>query len=677
MKKHKRILVTAALPYANGPLHIGHLSGAYLPADIYVKYQRLRKREVVFVCGSDEHGVAITIKAHKENTTPEKLIEKYHHLMKETFGVFKIDFDIYHRTHDALHFQVAQSFFLNFYEKGLLEEKNIQQYYDEKMGMFLADRYILGTCPRCGFTDAYGDQCERCGSSLSPQELIEPRSALSDAKPILKETKHWYLPLDRFQKQIEAYLEQHTDWKSNVYGQCKSWLQEGLKARAITRDLAWGVPVPLPDAHGKVLYVWFDAPIGYISATQALLPDTWQNYWQSTDTKLVHFIGKDNIVFHCIIFPMMLMAHGNYVLPDNVPANEFLNLEGQKISTSRDWAVWLHEFAQEFPDLIDVLRYTLTATLPETKDNDFTWKEFQQRNNNELADIYGNFVNRVVTLLHKYYNGKVPFVSGLASTDEQALAECVNALHALCESIEAYRFREALASMMKIARIGNKYLMDKEPWKTVNSDPETTAQTLYTSAQITALLAYTSKPFLPYTYDKLQKLLNLPIVDFNQLLEPNASVCLLNPGHWVEKPFVLFPKLTDEWAEQQTEKLHNKNKPQINILPFKEPIPYSDFEKLDIRVGTIISAQKVPKTDKLLELHISDGIQTRTIVSGIAEHFTPEELHQKQIVFIANLEPRKIKGIVSHGMLLTAQDPDGKLHLVSPQNCIPDGSIVK
>lgn len=677
MKNFKRITVTAALPYANGPLHIGHLSGAYLPADIYVKYQRLRKRDVIFVCGSDEHGVAITIRAMKEGLSPQEIVDKYHYLLQETFQKMHIDFDIYHRTSSALHHQTAQEFFKKLYNNQQLTEKITNQYFDIEKQIFLADRYIIGTCPKCGYDNAYGDQCEKCGTSLSPDDLINPKSSLSNSTPVKLPTKHWYLPLNEYQTKIKEYIQSHQEWKNNVYGQCQSWLNDGLQPRAITRDLDWGIPVPIQEAQGKVLYVWFDAPIGYISATKALLPNDWQKYWQDPETKLVHFIGKDNIVFHCIIFPIMLMAHGDYILPDQVPANEFLNLEGKKLSTSRNWAVWVHEYTQDFPDKIDVLRYVLTATLPETKDNDFTWKEFQQRNDGELADIYGNFVNRVTTLLHKYYKGHVPIPNELQSIDIQALEDCKNAVQAMGHSIDLFRFRDALAEMLKIARIGNKYLMDKEPWKTIKMDEKATQTTLYVSAQITACLALASQPFLPETFLKLQKILNLPPYDFENFWNENSSFEILPSGHLINEPFILFEKIPDEVIENQIQKLHHPKENQVVLKAFKSSILYEDFDKIDLRVGTIVQAVKVPKADKLLQLTIHDGIKERTIVSGIAQHFEPQDLLNQKIVFVANLEPRKLRGILSEGMLLTAEDSEGKLHLISPIGEPNNGSIVK
>jgi len=677
MKNFKRITVTAALPYANGPLHIGHLSGAYLPADIYVKYQRLRKRDVIFVCGSDEHGVAITIRAMKEGLTPQQIVDKYHSLLKDTFQKMHIDFDIYHRTSSQIHHQTAQEFFKKLYDNQKFIEKTSSQYYDSEKKIFLADRYIVGTCPKCGYENAYGDQCEKCGSTLSPDDLINPKSSLSNSIPIKLPTKHWYLPLDVYQEKITEYIHSHTEWKNHVLGQCKSWLNDGLQPRAITRDLDWGIPLPLPNTEGKVLYVWFDAPLGYISATKALLPNDWKKYWQETDTQIVHFIGKDNIVFHCIIFPIMLMAHGDYVLPDQVPANEFLNLEGKKLSTSRNWAVWVHEYLDDFPDKVDVLRYVLTATLPENKDNDFTWKEFQQRNDSELADIYGNFVNRVTTLLHKYYQGKIPSEIDLQTIDIQALNECKMAVQSMGQFIDSFRFKDALAEMLKIARIGNKYLMDKEPWKTVKNDNLLTQTTLFTASQITACLALASQPFLPETYLKLIKILNLPKFDFENFWSHDNLLEILPKNHLINEPFILFEKISDEIIEKQVQKLHQSSEKKISIHDFKQNIVFDDFEKIDLRVGTIIHASKVPKADKLLQLTIHDGLKERTIVSGIAQHFEPNDLINKKVVFVANLEPRKLKGIVSEGMLLTAENSDGKLQLISPLGDSYNGSIVK
>ncbi len=677
MKNFKRITVTAALPYANGPLHIGHLSGAYLPSDIYVKYQKLRKKDVIFVCGSDEHGVAITIRAMKEGLTPQQIVDKYHHLLQDTFQKMHIDFDIYHRTSSELHHQTAQDFFKKLYDNQIFIEKENNQYFDNEKQIFLADRYIVGTCPKCGYENAYGDQCEKCGTSLSPDDLINPKSSLSNSTPVKLPTKHWYLPLNEFQDKITQYIESHQDWKNNVYGQCKSWLNDGLQPRAITRDLDWGIPVPVSDAQGKVLYVWFDAPLGYISATKALLPNDWKKYWQDPETKLVHFIGKDNIVFHCIIFPIMLMAHGDYILPDQVPANEFLNLEGKKLSTSRNWAVWVHEYIQDFPDKIDVLRYVLTATLPENKDNDFTWKEFQQRNDSELADIYGNFVNRVTTLLHKYYQGHIPSANELQSIDIQALEDCKKAVQAMGQSIENFRFRDALTEMLKIARIGNKYLMDKEPWKTIKTDSFLTQTTLYVSTQITACLAIASQPFLPETFLKLQKILNLPSYDFENFWNESSIFEIIPSGHLIGETFILFEKIPDEIIENQIKKLHQPSEKTMIVKEFKNPIVYEDFDKVDLRIGTIMQAVKVPKADKLLQLTIDDGLKERTIVSGIAQHFEPQDLVNKKVVFVANLEPRKLRGILSEGMLLTAEDSEGKLHLICPAGEPNNGSLVK
>lgn len=676
MKKYNRYLITAALPYANGPVHIGHLAGVYVPADIFVRYLRLKGEDVLFICGSDEHGVPITIKARQEKVSPQDIVDKYHNLIKESFKEFGISFDIYSRTTSKIHYQTASDFFKTLYEKGEFIEKTTSQYYDEEVNQFLADRYIVGTCPHCGNDSAYGDQCEKCGTSLSATDLINPRSMLSGSKPVLKNTLHWFLPLDKHEKELRKWiLEEHKNWKPNVYGQCKSWLDAGLQPRAVSRDLDWGIPVPLEGAKGKVLYVWFDAPIGYISATKELTPE-WEKYWKQNDTRLIHFIGKDNIVFHCIIFPVMLKTHGSYVLPDNVPANEFLNLEGDKISTSRNWAVWLHEYLDDFKGKQDVLRYVLCATMPETKDNDFTWKDFQARNNNELVAILGNFVNRSLVLTHKYFNGKVPEIGNLNDFDNQTLNEIVNLKQNLEENLENFRFRDALKAGMDLARLGNKYLADTEPWKIIKTDPERVKTILHISLQITANLAIILEPFLPFTTAKLSEYLNLGKLKWRDA----GNIQLLKPGAEIKEPGLLFEKIEDEAVEKQLQKLQsvrNKVTHNVQVKPQKNAINYDDFAKMDIRTGTILEASKVPKTDKLMQLKIKTGIDERTVVSGIAGYFKPEDLPGKQVCLLANLEPRVIKGIKSHGMILLAEDADGKLVFVTPENKVSDGSEVK
>ena len=666
------------MPYANGPVHIGHLAGCYLPSDIYVRYLRQKGEDVKFICGSDEHGVAITMKARKEGVTPQDVVDKYHNMMKGSFAEFGISFDVYSRTSSDLHKQNAAEFFKKLYDKGALIEKETEQYYDPEAGQFLADRYIMGTCPNCGNPDAYGDQCERCGTSLSPTELINPRSTLSGAKPILKPTKNWFLPLDALSGNIRNYLEQHKDWKPNVYGQCMSWLNagDGLQPRSMTRDLDWGVPVPLEGAEGKVLYVWFDAPIGYISATRELLPDSWETWWKDPETRLVHFIGKDNIVFHCIIFPAILMEHGDYILADNVPANEFLNLEGDKISTSRNWAVWLHEYLLDFPGKQDVLRYVLCATMPETKDNDFTWKDFQQRNNNELVADLGNLVNRVLVLTNKYYNGVVPADVTLIADDENVLKTARAFVEKIGSSLEQFRFREALNEFMNIARLGNKYLAEQEPWKVVKTDADRTAAIMYTALQLTGILAVVAEPFLPFTAAKLRNMLGIYGDPDWQMAEQN----LLFDGHQIGKPELLFDKIEDEAVEAQLEKLRasrEATKPKTTVMPAKEAITYDDFTKMDIRIGKVLEAEIVPKTDKLLKLTVDTGLDVRTVVSGIAQHYKPEDLLGKQVTILANLEPRKIRGIESKGMILMAENAEGKLALVSSDDAeLMAGSII-
>ena len=675
-KEFKRYLVTSALPYANGPVHIGHLAGVYVPSDIYVRYLRQRGADVISVCGSDEHGVPITIKARKEGVTPQDIVDKYHNIIKSSFERLGMSFDIYSRTSSATHAKTASDFFRTLYDKGEFTEATSQQYYDEEAQTFLADRYITGTCPKCGNDRAYGDQCEKCGSTLNATDLIDPKSAVSGSKPVMRETKHWYLPLDKHEQMLREWiLEGHKEWKSNVYGQCKSWLDGGLQPRAVSRDLDWGIPVPVEGAEGKVLYVWFDAPIGYISATKDLTPD-WEKYWKSEDTKMVHFIGKDNIVFHCIVFPSMLKAHGGYILPENVPANEFLNLEGDKISTSRNWAVWLHEYLDEFPGKEDVLRYVLCANAPETKDNDFTWKDFQARNNNELVAILGNFVNRALVLTQKYYEGVVPAAGELTDYDRETLAEMPKIRKALEENIEGYRFREALKEAMNLARLGNKYLADTEPWKVVKTDPERVKTILNIALQITAELSIAIEPFMPFSAAKIIKMLNIEKLDWERL----GDAEVLPAGHVIGKAELLFEKIEDSVVEAQVAKLQATK--AANEAEAKEAEPqkaecsFDDFQKMDIRVSTIVAAEKVAKTKKLLKLTVDTGIDTREIVSGIAEHFTPEELVGRQVLVQVNLAPRELKGTLSRGMVLMAEDADGKLVLLSPEKAVKSGSIV-
>ena len=695
--KFKRYTVTAALPYTNGPVHIGHLAGVYIPADIYVRFLRSTGKEVVFVCGSDEHGVPITLKAKKEGISPQEVVDKYHKIIGDSFRDFGIAFNIYHRTSSKTHHDTASGFFKTLYDKGVFKEEETEQYFDEKAGAFLADRYIIGTCPKCGNEEAYGDQCEKCGSTLSPTELINPRSTLSGAKPVLRSTKNWFLPLDTMQPQIEAYIDSHKDWKPNVYGQCKSWLSGGLNPRAMTRDLDWGVKVPVEGADGKVLYVWFDAPIGYISATKDLCTpdlspekkteyylneglkpkDSWETYWYSEDSKLVHFIGKDNIVFHCIIFPAMLMAHGSFQLADNVPANEFLNLEGDKISTSRNWAVWLHEYLQDFPDKQDVLRYVLTATAPETKDNDFTWKDFQARNNNELVAVFGNFVNRVLVLSHKYFDGKVMMGSSFTETDLQVMAELKDFPSRIAASIEQYRFREALSEFMALARLGNKYLADEEPWKLIKTDEERVKTILNIGLQITSNLAILAQPFLPFSAQKLFNMLNLGVQDWDKA----GTLDLLPLGHQLNEASLLFEKIEDSEIDAQIQRLMDSKKTNelasMKTEEAKPNVTFEQFSSMDIRIGTILEAEKVAKTKKLLKLKIDTGLDQRTIVSGIAEYFEPEQIIGKQVSVLINLEPREIKGILSQGMILMSESPDGNLSFVAPASVFPDGSTVR
>ena len=678
-KKFKRTLITAALPYANGPVHIGHLAGVYIPADIYARYLRLKGEEVLFVCGSDEHGVPIAIKAKKEGVSPQDIVDRYHGIIKDSFERFGVTFDIYSRTTSATHREHASAFFRTLYEKGEFVEEESEQYFDPEAGQFLADRYIVGTCPRCQNERAYGDQCESCGSTLNPTDLINPKSAISGATPILKKTKHWYLPLDKHEPFLRHWiLDEHKEWKSNVYGQCRSWLDGGLQPRAVSRDLDWGIPVPVEGAEGKVLYVWFDAPIGYISNTKELLPDTWETWWKDSQTRLLHFIGKDNIVFHCIVFPAMLRAEGSYILPENVPANEFLNLEGDKISTSRNWAVWLNEYLDELPDKQDVLRYVLTANAPETKDNDFTWKDYQARNNNELVAVFGNFVNRALVLTAKYFDGKVPALGALTDFDRETLSELSVIRPALERELDTFHFREALKEAMNLARLGNKYLADTEPWKLAKTDLDRVGTILNISLQITANLALAFAPFLPMSSDKLSAMLQLPLPRWEDLGRSD----LLPVGHQLGEASLLFEKIEDEVIEKQVQKLLETKEAneaaEAKASPVASDIAFDDFLKLDIRVGTVLECVKVPKADKLLQFRLDDGLGGRTIVSGIAEHYAPEDLLGKQVCFIANLPPRKLKGVESQGMILSALDyQTGKLRIITPHEGVAPGSEVK
>lgn len=728
-KEYKRNLVTCALPYANGPVHIGHLAGVYVPADIYVRYLRMKGEDVLFVCGSDEHGVPITIKAKKEGVTPQDIVDRYHALIKSSFAGLGINFDIYSRTSSQVHAQMASDFFRKLYEDGKFIVKESEQYYDEQAKTFLADRYITGTCPRCGSEGAYGDQCEKCGATLSPDELINPKSALSGSALVKKATKHWYLPLDEYEKWLgEWILDGHKEWKTNVYGQCKSWIDGGLQPRAVSRDLDWGVPVPVEGAEGKVLYVWFDAPIGYISNTKELLPQTWEKWWKSQDTKLVHFIGKDNIVFHCIVFPSMLKAHGGYILPDNVPANEFLNLEGDKISTSRGWAVWLNEYLQELPGKEDVLRYVLCANAPETKDNDFSWKDFQTRNNSELVAIFGNFVNRAIVLTHKYFGGRVPADLKPEAIDAETLAQIPQIVSEIEENISSYKFREALKAAMNLARLGNKYLTDTEPWKVAKNDLDRTASILNVSLQICAALGIVFEPFLPFSAEKLRRMLNVGVIAGTDHRAGEEGTCgvnifksgecaalhtigsvdapesfeglslswndlfsarILPAGHEIGQAQLLFEKIEDEMIAPQIERLEAIRKAReeaeaaaaaaetaAKVEPQKAECCFEDFEKMDIRTATVLEAERVPKTDKLLKLTIDTGIDTRTIVSGIAEYYSPEEMVGKQICILANLAPRKIRGIESKGMILMARQGDGKMRFVTPAETLNNGAQI-
>ena len=726
--KFNRTLVTCALPYANGPVHIGHLAGVYVPADIYVRYLRMKGEDVLYICGSDEHGVPITIKAQKEGCTPQDIVDRYHKIIKDSFTGLGINFDIYSRTSSKTHHKNAADYFRKLYDEGKFIEKVSEQYYDEETKTFLADRYITGTCPKCGADGAYGDQCEKCGATLSPDELINPKSALSGGELVKKETKHWYLPLDQYEKWLSEWiLDGHKEWRSNVYGQCKSWIDGGLQPRAVSRDLNWGVPVPVEGSDGKVLYVWFDAPIGYISNTQELLPQSWEKWWKSEDTKLVHFIGKDNIVFHCIVFPSMLKADGSYILPDNVPANEFLNLEGDKISTSRGWAVWLHEYLEQFPGQEDVLRYVLTANAPETKDNDFSWKDFQARNNSELVAILGNFVNRAVVLTHKYFEGKVPADLKPEAVDAETLAQIKPLREAMEKYLEGYKFREALKEAMNIARLGNKYLTDTEPWKVAKTDMDRTASILNVSLQICASLAIAFEPFLPFSSEKLRNILNVGIVagadhrageaydvipsevegsayvnrytaaegaalhtgvvydGLSLSWEDLGNASLLPAGHQLNPATLLFGKIEDEVVDAQIARLETiraereaaaKAAEAAVVTPQKEECTFDDFGKMDIRTATVLEAERVPKTDKLLKLTIDTGIDKRVIVSGIAEQYSPEEMVGKQICILANLAPRKIRGIESKGMILMARQNDGKMRFITPAETLCNGAEI-
>lgn len=679
MDEKKRHLLTAALPYANGPVHIGHLAGVYIPADIYARYLRLRGKEVLFVCGSDEHGVPITIKAKQEGVEPKDIVDRYHGMISSAFEQFGISFDIYSRTTSPMHFETSAGFFNALYEKGELQEKVSKQYFDQEAMQFLADRYIEGTCPHCAYDHAYGDQCESCGSSLSPTELIKPKSMLTGSDPVLKETKHWYLPLDKHEQWLKEWiLEGHKEWKSNVYGQCKSWLDQGLQPRAVSRDLNWGVPLPIEEGKGKVLYVWFDAPIGYISATRELAEKKgfdWREYWMNKDTSLIHFIGKDNIVFHCIVFPAMLKAHGDYILPQNVPGNEFLNLEGDKISTSRNWAVWLHEYLQDFPGKEDVLRYVLCANAPETKDNDFTWVDFQDRNNNELVAILGNFVNRALVLTHKYYGGLVPAPGVDHDCDLELMQGVAGCKEKLEIELEHFRFREALRTAMQVARLGNKYLADTAPWKLAKSDPDRVQTILYYAIQVTANLAIILEPFMPKTADRLWYFINMKKKDWNAA----GTSQLVLPEHPLRQPELLFDKIDDEVIIKQKEKLHKVSEAPARIehTPVKVPVSFDDFMKMDIRTATILEASRVPKTKKLLKILLDTGLDTRTVVSGIAAFFDLDELPGKQVLVLLNLAPRAIKGIDSQGMILMAEDENGQLGFVSPEKMQSNGSMIR
>lgn len=676
MKSYKRHLVTTALPYANGPVHIGHLAGVYVPADIYVRYLRLRGKDVAFIGGSDEHGVPITLRARKEGVTPQDIVDRYHGIIKESFEKFGISFDIYSRTTSKTHYETASEFFKTLHEKGEFIEKTSKQYYDEKEKQFLADRYIIGTCPKCGFEEAYGDQCEKCGSSLSPEELINPKSTISGNQPILKETTHWYLPLDKYEDELKQWiLEDHQEWKPNVYGQCKSWIDGGLHPRAVSRDLNWGVPVPVEGGEGKVLYVWFDAPIGYISATKELTPE-WEKYWKDEDSRLVHFIGKDNIVFHCIVFPSMLKHEGSYILPDNVPANEFLNLEGNKISTSKNWAVWLHEYLEDFPERQDVLRYVLTANAPETKDNDFTWKDFQARNNNELVAILGNFINRSLVLTHKYFDGKVPAPVQWGDVENEIIKQVETYKANIAHNLEQFKFREALKNLMNIARLGNKYLTESEPWKVIKTDEERVKGILNVCLQLSAHLAHLGEAFLPFTMKNLRDYLNIDQAEWSE----NFEFQILAEGSEINKPVLLFQKVEDSEIQNQLDKLEATKQSnaaeKLETEELKANCTFDDFMKMDIRVAQIESAEKVAKTKKLLKLSLNIGSEVRTVVSGIAEYYKPEDIVGMQVMYLANLAPKKLRGIESEGMVLMAKEPDGRLRFVSPTEHVRNGSVV-
>lgn len=699
MKNFKRYTVTAALPYANGPKHIGHLAGAYIPADVYTRYLRSTGKDVLFVCGSDEHGTAIPNQALKENTTAQAIIDKYHKLIYDCFKKLGIAFDVYHRTSEQIHHQTSQEVFLTLYHKGLLTEEVSEQYYDDEAQVFLADRYIVGTCPKCGNPNAYGDQCEKCGSTLSPRELINPKSTLTGKAPVLRETKHWYLPLQNYEGWLQEWiLKGHADdWKANVFGQCKSWIDAGLQPRAMTRDLDWGIKVPLPGADGKVLYVWFDAPIGYVSATRAFYEemslgklkyaqpqrdfgkvkaDDWKARWQDPETKLVHFIGKDNIVFHCIIFPIILKAHGEFILPDNVPANEFMNLEGDKMSTSRGWSIEMHEYLEDFPDKPDVLRYCLLANLPETKDSEFTWKDFQSRNNNELVAILGNFINRALVLTQKYFDNKVPERGDLLPVDEEVIRSLRELPNTIAESIEQYRFREATAGLMDVARLGNKYLAETEPWKVYKTDPKRVGTILNIGLQIAASLAIVGEAFLPFSSKRINAMLNLDQRGWNDA----GSDSILKAGHTLGVAQLLFEKIEDDVIARQLQKLHDKKKRMeplsVNVAALKPEITFDDFSKLDIRIGKVLAAEKMEKSNKLLKLTIDLGVDRRTVLSGVAQHYTPEEMVGKQVTIIANLAPRKLMGVMSQGMVLMAEDENGTLSILQPADAIVPGSIV-
>ncbi len=674
-KHYKRHLITSALPYANGPIHLGHLAGVYVPSDIYVRYLRRRKRDVISICGSDEHGVPITLKARNEGISPQAVVDRYHSINKKAFEDFGIAFDIYSRTSNKVHHETASEIFKTLYDKGVFIEKTSEQYYDEEAKTFLADRYITGACPHCGNPCAYGDQCEQCGTSLSPTDLINPVSTISGSKPVLKETKHWFLPLDQYEPWLKDWiLEGHKEWKPNVYGQCKSWLDQGLHPRAVSRDLDWGIPVPVEGADGKVLYVWFDAPIGYISATKELTPD-WELYWKDEETRLLHFIGKDNIVFHCIVFPSILKAEGSYILPENVPANEFLNLENDKISTSRNWAVWLHEYLEDFPGKQDVMRYVLCANAPENKDNDFTWKDFQNRNNNELVAILGNFVNRTLVLTHKYYDGKVPEITALLDTDKQVLEEIGKIGKRVEQSLELFRFREAIKTAMDLARLGNKYLADTEPWKAIKTDPERVKTILNVSLQITANLTLLLDPFLPFSMEKLRGFLDFEPTDWELIGETE----LLKAGHKINKAALLYEKIEDDQIQAQIDKLmksKEENLEEQEAAPLKQEIAFDDFSRIDLRSGCILEAEKVAKTKKLVKLKVDLGFEERTIVSGIAEYYDPATLPGKKVCVLANLAPRKLKGIESQGMILLSENPDGSLHFIEPAVDAVNGSEI-